>query len=241
MRRLAAVLGAAFALTLVVPAWADENPTYNGPTSLPKPPSSKRSRPTSTQRFATVGRRREGRLRSLHGEDDTGAISYANMNWQSNDPQHPSQLWYDVNGNLLGADFSMPRKPGDARPALWGVNPGRWYEFDGHIHWVTKDPTTGALTYDLWMPNPKFVAGGGDPAQPDAAALVKMGKVKDPSTVATIFEFPALWDLIVWVKPNPKGAFAEKDPTRHPQRQRLEVTAVVEPAGVSPLSRRAAA
>ena len=40
-------------------------------------------------------------------EDEDGAISYANLQWQSGDPQHPSQLWYDVKGNLLGADFSV--------------------------------------------------------------------------------------------------------------------------------------
>src|ERR1700722_2415333 len=212
MRRLAAVLGAAFALTLVAPAWADENPTYNGPTSASEAAFVKAIQADLNQRFATAADAEKAGYVRYTGEDDTGAISYANMNWQSNDPQHPSQLWYDVNGNLLGADFSVPRRPGDTRPSLWGVNPGRWYEFDGHIHWVTKDPTTGALTYDLWMPNPKFAAGGGNPAHPDAAALVKVGKVKDPSTVATVFEFPALWDLIVWVKPNPKGAFAEKNP-----------------------------
>lgn len=36
-------------------------------------------------------------------EDNTGSISYANFSWTS-DPTHPSQLWYDKSGNLLGAD-----------------------------------------------------------------------------------------------------------------------------------------
>ena len=40
-------------------------------------------------------------------EDEDGAISYANLHWQSSNPQSPSQLWYDVKGNLLGADFSV--------------------------------------------------------------------------------------------------------------------------------------
>ena len=81
-------------------------------------------------------------------EDDTGAISYAN-HAVAVDRRHniPSQLWYNVNGNLLGADFSIPNK-GNARPVIWGINPGRWYEFDAHMHWVSKDPATGKLTYD---------------------------------------------------------------------------------------------
>ena len=39
-----------------------------------------------------------------------------------------------------------------------------------------------------------------------------MGKVKSASLVKTIFDFPSVWDLIVWVKPNPSGAFADKNP-----------------------------
>jgi hypothetical protein len=27
---------------------------------------------------------------------------------------------------------------------------------------------------------------------------------------------PSIWDLIVWVKPNPSGAFAEKNPLVKP-------------------------
>ncbi len=64
-------------------------------------------------------------------EDSTGAISYANLQWNSaQDPAHPqpSQLWYDVNGHLLGADYSVPLTAANAKsvPNLWGLNPGRW-------------------------------------------------------------------------------------------------------------------
>ena len=72
--------------------------------------------------------------------DDTGATSYADQQWNA-DPTHPSQLWYDKDGNLMGADFSVPRPNGETRPQLWGINPGRWYEFNGHVHYVIKDPT----------------------------------------------------------------------------------------------------
>jgi hypothetical protein len=59
-------------------------------------------------------------------EDETGAISYANLHWQSTDTRHPSQLWYDKNGRLLGADYSVLLSGSATRPQLWGVNPGRW-------------------------------------------------------------------------------------------------------------------
>jgi hypothetical protein len=57
-----------------------------------------------------------------------------------------------------------------------------------------------------------YVAAGGDPKHPDAAILVKMHRVPSTDRVAKIFDFPSLWDLIVWIKPNPNGAFADKNP-----------------------------
>lgn len=49
--------------------------------------------------------------------DDTGAISYANRQWESADVAHPSQLWFDKNGKLLGADYSK-LDFGGGRPAV---------------------------------------------------------------------------------------------------------------------------
>jgi hypothetical protein len=39
-----------------------------------------------------------------------------------------------------------------------------------------------------------------------------MHKADSESDVVTVFDMPRIWDLIVWVKPNPNGAFAEKNP-----------------------------
>jgi hypothetical protein len=149
-------------------------------------------------------------------EDETGAISYANMQWYSQDLQHPSQLWYDKDGNLLGADYSVPLSVSATRPQLWGVNSGRWVEFDGHVHWVAKNPATGDMVYDDWTWDKDFTAAGGDSNQPNAATLVVMKKVANAGDVVKVFHFPAIWDLIVWVKPNPNGAFAWKNPTVAP-------------------------
>jgi hypothetical protein len=97
-------------------------------------------------------------------------------------------------------------------PKLWGINPGRWWEFDRHLHWVTRDSATGKVTYDLYMPDDVWLNAGGSLTDPQAATLVKLGKVKTASDVVTVFNFPEIWDLIVWVKPDPDGAFAEKNP-----------------------------
>ncbi len=39
-----------------------------------------------------------------------------------------------------------------------------------------------------------------------------MGIAKNVADVKRVFLFPSLWDLIVWIKPNPNGAFADKNP-----------------------------
>jgi hypothetical protein len=143
-------------------------------------------------------------------EDEDGAISYANLHWQSGDPQHPSQLWYDVHGNLLGADFSVLQSDSPEPPSLWGINYRRWISFREHIHYILAGPN-GTETYGATSAK-KFAAAGGDVDNPQAATLVKMGIAKSTADVKRVFLFPSIWDLIVWVKPNPSGAFADKNP-----------------------------
>ena len=143
-------------------------------------------------------------------EDSSGAISYANLQWQSADPQHPSQLWYDVHGNLLGADFSVLQSSSPEPPKMWGVNYSRWVSFREHVHWILVGPN-GTETYGATSAK-KFTAAGGNVDDPQAITVVKMGKAKSAADVKRVFLFPSIWDLIVWVKPNPNGAFAEKNP-----------------------------
>jgi hypothetical protein len=99
---------------------------------------------------------------------------------------------------------------------LWGVNPARWVEVEGHIHWVARDPATGQLRYDQYVSEKAFAAAGGDVAEPKPATLVAMKKVPSAGDVVTIFHFPAIWDLVVWVTPNPEGPFAWKNPLVQP-------------------------
>jgi hypothetical protein len=163
-------------------------------------------------RFSTIAQAEAAGYFRFTNEDKTGSISYANLQWTSNDPQHPSQLWYSVDGKLLGADFSQPYVKGSP-PNLWGVNPQRWGRFGKHIHWVLNvdgKETYGATSVKNWT------AAGGDPDNPQAATVVKLGKATDASQVKHVFVFPAIWDLEVWVLDNPNGAFAEMNPNVHP-------------------------
>ncbi len=165
-----------------------------------------------TRRFATIPQAQAAGYFRYTYEDNTGSISYANLQWTSNDPQHPSQLWYSVDGKLLGADFSQPYVAG-APPNLWGVNPQRWGHFGAHIHYVLD--VNGKETYGATSVA-KFKAAGGDPDNPQPATIVAMGIAKDASQVKHVFLFKNIWDLEVWVLPNPNGAFAEMNPNVHP-------------------------
>ena len=203
-------------VALAAPVLADEEPTDRGPMTASEQAFASTMAADLMARFPTAADAEKAGYVRYTSEDDTGAISYADLQWQSNDIRHPSQLWYDKNGRLLGADFSVLVSTSPKRPQLWGVDPGRWSEFNGHIHWVSKDAATGAIVYDGWMWDKNFAAGGGDPQHPNATMLVAMKKVPAADDVVTVFHFPAIWDLIVWVKPNPNGAFAWKNPSVKP-------------------------
>jgi len=156
--------------------------------------------------------RRAGYLR-FTDEDNTGAISYANKHWTSSDEAHPSQLWYDVNGRLLGADFSVLQADSPQAPQKWGVDPRRWIKFGAHDHYGLVGPNGTTIYSGMGM---KKLPPGASLEHPTAAMLVAAGVAKSTSDVRFTFLFPAIWDLEVWVLPNPSGAFAESNPDVKP-------------------------
>ena len=203
-RASVAIVAAFCAVTAI--AHADEQPTYTGPLDQGETQFVESVRHDLIARFPHSSDAEKAGYMRYTGVDDTGAISYANQRWNS-DPTHPSQLWYDQDGNLMGADFSVPRPNNEPRPQLWGINPGRWYEFNGHVHYVIKVPGSGKMVYDQWIWNQDFVDAGGNLSKPSAETVVKIGRVPSADYVTTIFEFPTIWDLIVWVKPHGPGPF----------------------------------
>ncbi len=151
-------------------------------------------------------------------EDKTGAISYVNIKaWNTTDPDVPAQLWYDVNGRLIGADFSVRRDPAasPAPPSLFGIDPKRFYTVGAHIHYVTCNKTSGKCVYGKAVGAAKYAAIG-DVEHPTADGLVKAGAVTDPASVSAVFLYPAIYDVSVWVVPNPLGQFADMNPNVTP-------------------------
>jgi len=161
-----------------------------------------------TARFATPEAARKAGYVRYTDEDETGAISYANRKWTSVDAEHPSQLWYDAKNRLIGADFSVAATS-TTPPELFGVTPARWQKFPEHVHYglaTATGPTYGGTGAKM------MAKGGATVAMPTKAALVKAGIAKKISEVRFVFAFPAIWDLGIWLVPNPSGAFAEKNP-----------------------------
>jgi hypothetical protein len=160
------------------------------------------------------------------GEDSTGAISYVNLKlWNSIDIDAPNQLWYDVNGRLLGVDYTVLQDQSPSAPtSLFGyaIDPSRWVHRGAHMHWGFT-AADGSLKLGA-MPVAKFTAAGGAPntsvgdIPANKAALVAAGLpgLTTPDQVKFVFLHPAMWDLVVWVLPNPDGAFADANPNVTP-------------------------
>jgi hypothetical protein len=147
-------------------------------------------------------------------EDSTGAISWVNPKYWNSDETHPSQIWYDVKGNLIGVDYSW-LKTSKTHPSKWGILPARWFEFESHVHYLVAAKALGAMQYGYIL-NGTITKDGGSAAHPTAADVVKAGKAKSQSDVKSVFSFPDLWDLEFWLVPNPTGVFAEKNPNVKP-------------------------
>ena len=216
-RGLFALAAASCALAFCIGARAADTPS--GKPSPAEAPFVQRVTADLNSRFATPAQAEKAGYFRYNNEDSTGAISYANLHWDSSDEQ-PSQLWYDVNGKLLGADYSIPLTAtnASAAPNLWGVNPARWSKFGhAHVHYILKQPD-GTMKYGLAVGAAPFTAAGGDLKDPQPETIVKMGKAKSAADVVRVFTFPAQWDLELWVTPNPNGAFADKNPLVHPSK-----------------------
>lgn len=152
-----------------------------------------------------------------NNEDRTGAISWVNTKYWTSDETHPSQIWFDAKGHLIGVDYGQPWTDAKHPPSIWGILPARWFEFEAHTHYALRN-ADGSLSYH-GMENSAITKAGGDPNNPTAADIVKAGKAKSTQQVAFVFPFRHVWDLEFWLVPNPKGVFAESNPNVVPTQK----------------------
>jgi hypothetical protein len=167
------------------------------------------------QRYPTTAAAEHAGYVRYTNEDETGAISYVDVaDWVSPDVNHPAQLWYDVHGRLIGADYSTLQSVSpDGAPPLLGIAPSRFGKIGAHIHYVTC--SSMHCVYGKAVGAKKY-ATVGDPMHPTAEGLVKLGVVPDAASVKTVFLYPAIYDASIWVVPNPLGQFADKNPAVTP-------------------------
>jgi hypothetical protein len=152
----------------------------------------------------------------FNNEDRSGAISYENPKYfDTPDPSHPQQLWYDVNGRLLGGDWSQTVAAAPNGPTLFGLSPARFHKIPLHVHYGVKR-ADGTIDYGLFVRAADFTAAGLDPLHPTAADLVKLGKVTAADQVAFVFALLNNYDAQMWVIPNPNGQFADLNPNVKP-------------------------
>jgi len=163
--------------------------------------------------YATTAEAARAGFVRFTNEDKSGAISWANQKWTSVDADHPSQVWYDSSGRLIGVDYSVLQNDTTQPPNLWGINPARWSTLRAHIHYGIR--TDGSIKYG-GMAAKRFSDAGGSVASPTKQTLVDLGIAKSPDEVAFVFLFPAIWDLNFWVIPNPDGEFADLNPSIKP-------------------------
>ena len=149
-------------------------------------------------------------------EDRSGAISYENTAYfNSPDPAHPQQLWYDVAGRLLGGDWSQTVASSPDAPTLFGLSAARFRKIPLHIHYDVKK-ADGSVDYGLFVRAADFTAAGLDPLHPTAADLVKLGKVTSADQVVFVFALLNNWDAQMWVIPNAAGPFNDLNPAVKP-------------------------
>jgi hypothetical protein len=194
-------------------AYAAEVPSYSGPESAAEQRFVTLVRQDVAVRFPTVADAERAGYKRYTPEDGTGAISYANGHWDSSKNRQPSQLWYDRHGRLLGADFSVPTSKSGS-PNVWGVNPGRWIILPDHVHIVTRW-ADGSMHFGGILTTTLAKAGIA-PQALTPHVLEKIGRVRDAKTVILILRFPRIYDLQVWIAPNPNGAFSMTNPAVKP-------------------------
>ncbi len=124
IKTLVVALGVAFALSIAAPVWADENPTYTGPTSASEASFVKAIQADLNKRFPTAADAEKAGYVRYTGEDDTGAISYADMHWQSADPGTRASSGTTSTATCSAPTFRYCRPAMRARPSGGSIRGG---------------------------------------------------------------------------------------------------------------------
>lgn len=118
---------------------------------------------------------------------------------------HPNFLWFDRDGKLAGADYELPKGAYPKPPGEYPVDTSRWTSIDAHVHLAY---TLNGKTIYAEEPAKQNL----QKAEIDAEDLRADGFLPNGARLKWAMYHPAVWDLALWVVPNPHGAFAEDNP-----------------------------
>ncbi|HEY1975786.1 MAG TPA: hypothetical protein VGG89_04555 [Candidatus Baltobacteraceae bacterium] len=200
-----ALLIAAFAFALTGAAYAAAIPSL---TSSEKAFVAKASASLNAAYPTTSAAKTAGFTMLFDTIGDDNTYNWTNMSFAGVTPDHPNFLWYDRHGNLAGVDWEFPTTGSAPAPKLaaFPVAPARWVKIPEHVHYAyTLD---GKMKYGVAKATPALRTGtitAGE-LRANGARLPKDAKLD------WAMYHPAVWDLAMWTVPNPKGAFADKNP-----------------------------
>lgn len=140
--------------------------------------------------------------------DPDNTYNWTNMNFNDVTPDRPNFLWYDRRGQLAGVDYEVPKSHYPTKPQLaaFPVLASRWTPIAEHVHYAYS--VNGATKYGATHASPDMRTGK------IALEMLRAHGAKIPSNAKLVWAMyhPAVWDLAMWVVPNPHGAFADLNP-----------------------------
>ena len=199
------VLTIALSIALTGAAFAATNP----PLTASEKAFVTKTSATLNQSYPTTASAKSAGFRLLEGSiGDDNTYDWTNMSFTGVTPDHPNFLWYDRHGHLAGADWEFPTSGKAPAPQLaaFPVTAARWVKIPEHVHYAyTVD---GKMKYGVAHATPALRTGTitADELRANGARLPKDAKLN------WAMYHPAVWDLAMWTVPNPKGAFADKNP-----------------------------
>lgn len=140
--------------------------------------------------------------------DSDNTYNWTNFDFTHVAPGRPNFLWYDRQGHLAGADWELPKSEYPAVPhlAAYPVQSTRWVLIREHVHFAYT--LTGKSYYGVAKAAPGLRQDHITADQLRASGA----KLPIGATLLWAMYHPAVWDLAMWLVPNPSGAFAEKNP-----------------------------
>jgi hypothetical protein len=161
------------------------------------------------QRYPTAATAKSGGYSPLEGAMDSDkTYNWTDFTFTDVTPDHPNFLWYDRNGNLVGVDWELPKSQYPAAPhlAAYPVQAARWVTIPEHVHFAYT--SGGKTSYGVAKASAALRQSHITLQQLRASGA----KLPADATLVWAMYHPAVWDLAMWVVPNPNGPFAEMNP-----------------------------